>query len=399
MSNGKKVSLLGYGAMRFPFKPGTQEYDQDELNRLVKYMLDHGINYFDSAPTYSRGESERRLGEALVASGYPRDSYVIATKLSNLATEQYTRERSIELFESSLKFLQTDYIDNYLFHQIGHGDGFETFKKRFLDNGMIDWCAEQREKGRIRNLGFSSHGDKATWDWCMENYDKYRWDFVLIQLNYIDWNKGNESNSNVYDAQHLYNDLASRGIPVAVMEPLLGGRLANFNQAIARELTPLDPEATQASWAFRFCGTLPDVMTILSGMQNMEHIQENIATFSPLHPCSNEELAALKRAAAAYLACGPIPCNKCNYCMPCPYGLDIPAILTFRNEYLTEDKGLTNAEILAKYEEAVPEELRRADHCTGCGKCNPHCPQQINIPEEIASIDRVIDALKGEILK
>ena len=398
MSNGKKVSLLGYGAMRFPTKPGSNEFDQDEIERQVKYMLDHGVNYFDTSPAYSRGESERRLGAALEKSGYPRDSYVLATKLSNFAAEQFSAERSRELFENSLKYLRTDYIDNYLLHSIGNG-GFETFSKRFIENGMVDWCAEQRAAGRIKNLGFSFHGDPKTFDWCMENHDKYRWDFAMIQMNYIDWNNAKEINARNLDASYLYGELEKRGIPAVIMEPLLGGRLANFNQAIARELTPLDPEATMASWAFRFCGTYPDVITILSGMQRMEHIEENVATFSPLKPCSADELAALKRAAAAYLASNPLPCNKCNYCMPCPYGLDIPQILTFRNECLAADKNLSAKETLAAYARFVPEELRRADHCTACGKCNPHCPQQINIPEEIAAIDRVIDGLKGEVLR
>ena len=180
------------------------------------------------------------------------------------------------------------------------------------------------------------------------------------------------------------------------MEPLLGGRLARYNYALAQELTPLDPEATLAQWAFRFCGTHPKVMTVLSGMTRTEHIEENLVTFSPLKPCRANELAALERAAQRMLALNTIPCNSCNYCMPCPYGLDIVSLLQFRNSVLTAKTMPSAKEVLKAYAKAVPEELRRADHCTGCGRCTPHCPQSIDIPREIAAIDEWIDALKDQ---
>ena len=406
-ANGKKVSLLGYGAMRLPTVDGmhangwAQGYsasavDQELVNRQIKTLLDGGVTYFDTSPAYCRGESEAVLGKALKASGYDRKDYIIATKLSNFAPQQYPLAACKAMFEKSLKALQTDYIDNYLLHSVGNGSGFETFSKRYVENGAIDWCADLRAQGRIRNLGFSYHGEPKAFEWCVERHDKYKWDFVQIQMNYVDWLHAKEVNARNLNAKYLYETLAKLDIPVVIMEPLLGGRLARYNYALAQELTPLDPEATLAKWAFRFCGTFPKVMTVLSGMTRMEHIEENIETFSPLKPCSEAELAALERAAQRLLTLNTIPCNSCNYCMPCPYGLDIVSLFTFRNSILCAKTPPSAREVLKAYARAVPEELRRADHCTGCGRCSPHCPQSINIPREIAAIDDWIDSLKDQ---
>lgn len=405
--DGKKISLLGYGAMRLPTTDGKhavpwqkegysdKAIDQELLNRQVKMLLDGGVTYFDTSPAYCRGESEAALGKALKASGYARKDYVVATKLSNFAPQQYPLAACKKMFEDSLKFLQTDYVDNYLLHSIGNG-GFKTFSRRYLENGALDWCAELRAKGRIRRLGFSYHGDSKAFEWCIERHGTYKWDFVQIQMNYVDWRHAKEVNARNLDAKYLYETLAKLDIPVVIMEPLLGGRLARYNYALAQELTPLDPEATLAQWAFRFCGTHPKVMTVLSGMTRTEHIEENLVTFSPLKPCRANELAALERAAQRMLALNTIPCNSCNYCMPCPYGLDIVSLLQFRNSVLTAKTMPSAKEVLKAYAKAVPEELRRADHCTGCGRCTPHCPQSIDIPREIAAIDEWIDALKDQ---
>ena len=405
--DGRKVSLLGYGAMRLPTvdgghangwaKDGYSEsgIDQKLLNAQVKYMLDHGVNYFDTSPAYCRGDSEACLGRALKASGYARGDYVVATKLSNFAPQQYPLDECRKMFEKSLEYLQTDYIDNYLLHSVGNG-GFKTFSQRYLENGALDWCVKLREEKRIRNLGFSFHGDPKVFEWCLEHHGEYKWDFCQIQMNYVDWLHAKAVNERNLDAKYLYERLTELKIPIVVMEPLLGGRLARYNYALAKELTPLDPEASLAKWALRFCGTYPNVMTILSGMTFTEHIEENIATCSPLVPCGEKELAALERAAVALLKLNTIPCNSCQYCMPCPYGLDIPTILTFRNEVLSAETAPSAREVLKAYAKAVPEELRRADHCTGCGRCFLHCPQTIDIPKELAVIDEWIDSLKNE---
>lgn len=405
--DGRKVSLLGYGAMRLPTvdgghangwaKDGYSEsgIDQKLLDAQVKYMLDHGVNYFDTSPAYCRGDSEACLGRALKASGYARGDYVVATKLSNFAPQQYPLDECRKMFEKSLEYLQTDYIDNYLLHSVGNG-GFKTFSQRYLENGALDWCVKLREEKRIRNLGFSFHGDPKVFEWCLERHGEYKWDFCQIQMNYVDWLHAKAVNERNLDAKYLYERLTELKIPIVVMEPLLGGRLARYNYALAKELTPLDPEASLAKWALRFCGTYPNVMTILSGMTFTEHIEENVATCSPLVPCGEKELAALERAAVALLKLNTIPCNSCQYCMPCPYGLDIPTILTFRNEVLSAETAPSAREVLKAYAKAVPEELRRADHCTGCGRCFLHCPQTIDIPKELAVIDEWIDSLKNE---
>ena len=404
---GRKVSLLGYGAMRLPTVDGGHAnnwvkagysgsgIDQKMLNEQVKYLLDHGVNYFDTSPAYCRGESEACMGQALAGSGYARGDSLIATKLSNFAPQQYPLDKCKEMFENSLKCLRTDYIDNYLLHAIGNG-GFDTFSKRYLENGALDWCVELRAAGRIRNLGFSYHGDPKAFEWCLDNHDKYKWDFCQIQMNYVDWRHAKEVNERNLDAKYLYERLTALKIPVVIMEPLLGGRLARYNYALAKELTPLDPEASLAKWALRFCGTYPNVMTILSGMTRTAFIEENVAVCSPLKPCSEAELAALERAAQALLKLNTIPCNDCKYCMPCPYGLDIPAVLTLRNQVLTAKTPPSAREALKMYAKAVPVELRRAEHCTGCGRCTPHCPQSIDIPKELAAIDAWIDTLKNE---
>ena len=404
VSDGVKVSLLGYGAMRMPTIDGghangwvSEGYsksgiDQNELNKQIKMLLDGGCTYYDTSPAYCRGESEERLGRALKASGYDRSSYLIATKLSNFAPQQYPLDECKKMFENSLKFLQTDYIDNYLLHAIGNG-GFDTFSKRYLENGALDWCVELRKEKRIRNLGFSYHGDPKAFEWCLDHHGDYHWDFCQIQMNYVDWKHAKEVNERNLDAEYLYRRLTELKIPVVIMEPLLGGRLARYNYALAHELTPLDPGATLAKWAFRFCGSYPNVMTVLSGITRTEHVEENLKTFNPLQPCSEAEFAALERAAQALLRLNTIPCNDCKYCMPCPYGLDIPAILTFRNQILTMRHAPDARETLKLYAKAVPEELRRAEHCTGCGICRPHCPQSIDIPKEIAAIDEWISGL------
>jgi len=407
--DGKKVSLLGYGAMRLPTVDGRHAngwasgssdapIDQELFNSQVKLLLDGGVNYFDTSPAYCRGLSEQCLGTALAASGRSRDSYFIATKLSNFAPQQYPLAEAKKMFANSLKFLRTDYVDFYLLHAIGNG-GFGAFSKRYLENGALDWCCELREQRKIRHLGFSFHGDPKAFEWCIQNHDKYKWDFCQIQMNYVDWRHAKEVNARNLDAEYLYRTLTGLKIPVVVMEPLLGGRLARYNWALSRELSPRDPSATLAKWALRFCGTFPNVLTILSGMTRTEQIEENIATCSPLKPCPQEELDALEKAALALLRLKTVPCNSCNYCMPCPYGLDIPSILSFKNTLLSTETKRSAKETLALYRKMLPEELRRADHCIGCRRCNPHCPQQIDIPKEIAEIDRMMDETRGEVFR
>ena len=408
--HGEKVSLLGYGAMRLPTKDGRAamnrgapgaDIDQEAVNEQVDFALAHGVNYFDTSPAYCRGESERVLGAAL--SRHPREKYYIATKLSNFNEQTWPLEKSKEILANSLKTLRTDYIDFYLLHAVGIG-GYENFTGRYLKNGLIDWLAGQREAGTVRNLGFSFHGDRKAFDWCIEHHDKYKWDFCQIQMNYVDWRHAQEVNTRNLDAKYLYEALTEKGIPVVVMEPLLGGRLARFNYAVASKLKGMDPEASLASWAFRFCGTFPNVLTILSGMTYMENIQENIASLSPLKPLTKSQLDTLEEAALLVLRNKTLPCNLCQYCMPCPYGIDIPGNFDCWNRACTEDRlpergGANYARdrksFLAALDAAVPH-LRQPEHCIGCGRCNPHCPQRIDIPAQMEMLDNFISGLRKE---
>ena len=402
-TTGDRVSLLGYGCMRWPMRPkqggkeGEEEVDQETVNALVDYAIAHGVNYFDTSPAYVRGLSETVTGIAL--SRYPRDKYFIATKMSNFSPATQTRQGAIDLYHNSMKALQVDYIDYYLLHGIGL-NGMPAFEQRFVQNGILDYLAEERAAGRIRNLGFSYHGDVKVFDYLLSVHDKYKWDFVQIQLNYVDWKHASGWNTN---AEYLYNELQKRGIPAVVMEPLLGGRLSNMAQHLAARLKQHRPEESVASWAFRFAGSPPGVLTVLSGMTYMEHLQDNVRTYSPLEPCTDEELALLEDTAQMVLRYPSVPCTACQYCMPCPYGINIPGIFAHYNKCINEgnvpsssqDENYRKARraFLIGYDRRVPR-LRQASHCIGCHQCEPHCPQSIKIPDEMQRIDRFVEQLK-----
>ena len=403
----EKVSILGYGMMRLPSKTENQDdYDQEMINRQVDYAIEHGVNYFDTSPVYCQGKSEACTGIAL--SRHKRSEYFVATKLSNFNPATQTREGSIAMYRKSMADLRVDYIDYYLLHSIG-GGGMENLHKRYLDNGMLDFLLEEREAGRIRNLGFSYHGDIEVFDYLLSEHDKYKWDFVQIELNYLDWEYANEINDRNTDASYLYAELEKRGIPAVIMEPLLGGRLANLPQYLATELKQHDPERSIASWAFRYAGTPEGVLTVLSGMTYMEHLKDNLLSYCPLKPLKPEEMKYLQEDIAKQIVgLSNIPCNDCKYCMPCPYGIDIPAIFVHYNKCKNEgtlprDKGDKDyREMRRNYliglDRAVPK-LRQADHCIGCGQCEPHCPQNIRIPRELQRISDFVEALKQDKLE
>ena len=416
-NTGDKVSILGYGMMRLPVEAGgsarenpNSDIDQEMVNQQVDYALAHGINYFDKSPAYCKGLSEHATGIALAR--HPRNSYYIATKLSNFSPSTWSRDASINMFENSLKELQTDYIDYLLLHSIGGEskelNSTEMFNARYMDNGILDWLVEQKEAGRIRNLGFSYHGDVEIFNMLLRWHDegRYHWDFVQIQMNYVDWHYADEINTRNTDAQYLYNELHRRGIPGVIMEPLLGGRLASLPDYIVRQMQEREPETPVARWAFRYAGTPEGILTVLSGMTYMEHLKQNLETYSPLRPITAEEDAFLMKVAEQYVELKTVPCTSCNYCMPCPYGLNIPVIFTYYNKCVTEGKMPTgNREakeywqarraFLVGYDRNVPS-LRQASHCIGCNQCVEHCPQKINIPGELHRIDDFVEQLKQQ---
>lgn len=414
-NTGDQVSLLGFGMMRLPVEAGgtarenpDSPIDQDAVNEMVDYALAHGVNYFDTSPAYCQGMSEQSTGIALAR--HPRKSYYVATKLSNFDPSTWSRTESMAMFERSLTYLQTDYIDYLLLHSIGGTsmgkNSLETFNGRYMDNGILDWLVEQKQKGRIRNIGFSYHGDIAIFDMLLRWHDegKYHWDFVQIELNYLDWNYANEINPRNTDAEYLYAELAKRGIPAVIMEPLLGGRLAKQPDAIAHKMRQKDSRYSPAAWALRFAGNPRWVLSVLSGMTYLEHLKENVRTYSPLVPLSEDEEQWLLALAKDIYELKAIPCTTCNYCMPCPYGLNIPGIFAYYNKCIAE--GIMPAvggdetefrrnrrAFLVGYDRAV-ENIRQADHCIGCNHCLSHCPQRIDIPGEIQRIDRFVDALR-----
>lgn len=407
-NTGDTVSILGYGCMRLPVKPvegsdGSQDLiDQEEVNKQVDYALKHGVNYFDTSPVYCKGRSEKAMGIAL--SRHPRDSYFIATKLSNFAPETWPREKSIEMFENSLKNLQTDYVDYLLLHAIGM-NGMERFNQRYMDNGILDYLVEQKNQGRIRNLGFSYHGDVNVFDEMLKWMDegKIHWDFVQIQLNYIDWEHAGAANDEEAQSRYLYEELAKRNIPAVIMEPLLGGRLAKVSNPIRAKMLNRRPDDSVASWAFRFAGTPDNILTVLSGMTYMEHLEDNCKTYSPLDPITEEEGVFLDSVAVEILENDTISCTDCRYCMPCPYGVNIPAIFSHYNKCINEDNVSRNSRdphyaearkaFLVGYDRAVPK-LRQANRCISCGNCISKCPQSIDIPAKLTMISDYVENLK-----
>lgn len=402
-STGDKVSLLGYGMMRLPMKEGSDnEFDQEMINRQTDYAIEHGLNYFDTSPVYCQGQSEHCTGIAL--SRHKREEYYVATKLSNFHPSFQTREGAISMYKKSLSELQVDYIDYYLLHAIGKD--MDEFNKRFVDNGIMDYLVKEREAGRIRNLGFSFHGKKEVFDEVLAMHDKYHWDFVQIELNYLDWDFANEISSKNVDARYLYDELQKLNIAAVIMEPLLGGRLANLPQYLATTLKQRIPERSVASWAFRYAGTPEGVLTVLSGMTYMEHLKDNLLSYCPLEPLTEEEQEFLHGDIAKQIVgLENIPCNDCKYCMPCPYGVDIPGLFVHYNK--CKNEGLLPSALMDKtYKEnrrkylisldrSVPR-ARQADHCIGCGQCQPHCPQNIRIPQELRKIDEFVEKLKQD---
>jgi predicted aldo/keto reductase-like oxidoreductase len=395
--SGDRVSLLGYGCMRWPLRKnaaGGDEIDQDKVNELVDFAIAHGVNYFDTAPVYIRGWSEAATGIALKR--HPREKFFIATK----ASREVTLEQGKEMLRNSLAELQVDYLDYYLLHSLG--SSIENFHKRFIDNGLLDFLLAEKAAGRIRNLGWSFHGNKETFDYILA-YRDIRWDFCQIQLNYQDWTIPIGAS---VDAKYLYDELVKKNVPAVIMEPLLGGRLARVPAQAQAMMREMHPDDTPAKWAFRFAGTPPNVLTVLSGMVYMEHLQDNLRTYAPFTPMNEAEYAVLDRAKEVLANADYIQCTTCQYCMPCPYGIDIPGVFAHYNKCVSDEKMLKSSTdenykaarraFLVGYDRSVPR-LRQADHCINCEQCLPKCPQGIRIPTEMAKVDAYAEKLKQKL--
>ena len=355
------LSALGMGTMRLPvFGKDDARIDEDRASEMVSYAIKQGINYFDTAWGYHSGNSETVMGRIL--SQYPRDSFYLATKfpgydLSNMGKVE-------EIFEKQLKKCQMEYFDFYLFHNV-----CEMNIDAYLDGkyGIFDYLMKQKENGRIRHLGFSIHGNMEVMRRFLDAYGEYM-EFCQIQLNYIDWS--------FQDAKAKVDLLNERQIPIWVMEPLRGGKLADLPEPAAQRVKALRPDGGIPEMAFRFLQAVPGVTMVLSGMSDYEQLKDNIKTFETDSPLSAEEMEKLLAVADGMLN-GVLACTACHYCVShCPKGLDIPALLKLYNEHSFTGGGFIAPMAL----KAVPEE-KHPSACIACRSCEAVCPQQLKISE------------------
>ena len=367
---GESVPLLGFGCMRLP-RGSDGKIDRALAQRLWSRYLEAGGNYFDTAYMYHDGESEVALGEFL--SKRPRSSYLLADKMP--AWMAQTEEGVKRVFEEQLERTKAEYFDFYLLHALGYGNWGLSQKIRALE-----FLLEKKKEGRIRHLGFSFHDKPEAMDPILEAYD---WEFAMIQLNYQDWTR--------YQSKEQYEKLVAKGIDVAVMEPLRGGALARLNDPAKAVLRQADPDASPASWAFRWVASLPAVKLVNSGMGRESDLEDNLKTFSPVKELSDDERGTIAAALAAFQRTQAVPCTACRYCTPCPVGVAIPELFALWNAYKAEG----NARRFVSGVGRLPDEAR-ASACVRCMRCTQHCPQQIAIPDELAKIAAEYDALKAE---
>ena len=362
---GLKLSALGMGAMRLPVIDGDDSrIDEAAAKEMVGWAMEHGINYYDTAWGYHDGKSETVMGNLLAE--YPRESFYLATKfpgydLSNM-------DKVEEIFEEQLKKCGVEYFDFYLFHNV-----CEMNIDAYLDrsHGIYEYLMKQKEAGRIRHLGFSAHGSREVIERFLEAYGKDM-EFCQLQINYLDWN--------FQDAKGKVELLKQHNIPVWVMEPLRGGRLASLAETEEAKLKTLRPDETVPAWAFRFLQSIPEVTMILSGMSNLEQLKQNIRTFEKDSPLNDQEMETLLTIADGMVKKKSLPCTACHYCVShCPQELNIPELLSLYNEHCFTEGGFIAPMALAAYPQ---EKLPSA--CIGCRSCEAVCPQQIKISEAMS---------------
>lgn len=361
---GLKLSALGMGAMRLPVINGNDaDIDSAAVEEMVAYAMEHGINYYDTAWGYHNGNSEVVMGNALKK--YDRGSFYLATKFPGYDLSNMPKVK--EIFEKQLEKCGVEYFDFYLFHNVCEMNIDAYLDEKF---GIYDYLIEQKKNGRIKHLGFSAHGSCEIMERFLKAYGKDM-EFCQIQLNYLDWT--------FQDAKAKVELLNSYHIPVWVMEPLRGGRLAKLPEKDAEILKGLRPDEGVPAWAFRFLQTLPEVKVVLSGMSDLEQLKENIKTFETDRPLSEKEMETLLSIADGLLN-GTLPCTACHYCTShCPQGLDIPMLLNLYNEHSFTGGGFLAPMALS----AVPQE-KQPTACIGCRSCEKVCPQQIKISEAMA---------------
>ena len=357
---GERISRLAFGAMRLPLLEDGS-IDQDQVNEMTRLAMESGVNYYDTAYPYHNGMSEIAIGKAL--SAYPRDSYYLVTKFPG---HQFMKKYDCEgIFEEQLSKCGTDYFDFYLFHNVCE-NSLPTYQNE--EYGIIDYFVRQKELGRIRHLGFSTHARAENLEAILDFLGD-RIEFCQIQLNYLDWT--------LQDARDKIELLGRRGIPVMVMEPVRGGKLADPGEKNTERLKALRPDESAASWAFRWLMEIPEVTTILSGMSNIEQMKDNIRTFTGGKPLSREEWDMMLEIAEGMK--NGVPCTACRYCCEgCPAGLDIPMLLKGYN-----DMKFAGGFTVSMQMDSTPKE-QWPDSCLGCGACAAVCPQQIEIPDVLS---------------
>lgn len=364
------LSTLGMGNMRLPQKgvASNAPIDWEASAQIIDYALEHGVNYFDTAWVYNNGESERCLGAALKRHAADRDKFYIADKFNIDATTDYEM-----VFEEQLRRLQVDYIDFYLIHCL-----MDSNINRYIESGAIEYFEEQKRKGRIKYLGFSSHSSVET---LRRFADIRQWDFAQLQINYYDWRYS--------ETVKEYSILEERNIPCMVMEPVRGGKLAVLPEKAEKLLKTAHPDWSMAAWAMRFVQSLPNVLVVLSGMSNMEQIEDNVKTFSSDKPgLSDEDKALLDKACEMFRAYIHVPCTGCRYCTAeCPQQINIPEFISVYNKFKVNGTWGIKSDL-----ENIVTEGKPAD-CLQCGACMKHCPQSIQIPDLMGNVVDMVNSL------
>lgn len=368
---GKEISRLGYGGMRFP-KQGEQ-VDVDAAVALLRKAYEMGVNYFDTAVVYHKGESEKIFGKAFEI--YDRSTYYLADKMSIWVCED--EQAMKDLFERQLKTLKTDYIDFYLVHSLNR-----DHYKKVKEFHCVEFLQEMKRQGKIKHLGFSFHDTYPVFTQILDDYD---WDFVQIQLNYLDWQ--------TQGAEQLYRELEKRNLPCMVMEPVRGGYLATLDEERIQPFVQLHPDYSTASWAIRWVESLPQVAVVLSGMSDMAQLEDNVRMMTDFQPLNEQEQQAVEQVVESIRKVNDVPCTGCRYCMDCPMGVDIPEIFAIyaRLKIFGKDKSF-----VGDYGEIL-EQGAGADKCVRCGKCMRHCPQMIEIPNKLAMIHALYLEKKAEL--
>ncbi len=363
---GIETSLLGYGCMRFPTN-AEGKIDAQKAEALLDKAIAQGVNYIDTAYPYHNGESETFVGKVLQK--YPRESYYLATKLP--LWNVHSLEDVDKIFNEQLGKLQTEYVDFYLMHAMNLGSW-----KKMLEMGVVKRLEEMKEEGKIRYLGFSFHDNYAAFEEILNYRD---WDFCQIQLNYMDVND--------QAGMKGYKLTEEKQVPLVIMEPVKGGMLANYGGDVAEKFHALDKDASFASYALRWVGSLPNVKVVLSGMTTMEQVEDNLKTFGDFKSMSEEELKVVDEVVEILNNRVQNGCTGCNYCMPCSAGVNIPRNFRIWNTYHMYQN--YNA-VRWNWEQEMPED-QKAKNCIECGKCEMACPQGLKIREDLKRAQADLD--------